>query len=207
MWSAAGTGVEAEAGRGTQGKRVADHKTEAADGPPHGRSGVEGDLAAIVEGIAAGERAALKQLYDRFGGRLYGVAHRILRNSMLAEDAIQEAFVKIWRNAGKYERARGSALGWVVTIVRRAAFDLRPRESVGEPVDIADEQPEPGMLDPGLARALDALPEQQCRALLLMYVHGLTHAELATEMGVPLGTAKSWVRRAAAALRKAVGDR
>lgn len=185
---------------------MVDHKTEAADGLPDGRSGVEGDLAAIVEGIAAGDRSALKQLYDRFGARLYGIAHRILRDSALAEDAIQEAFVKVWRNADKYERARGSALGWVATIVRRAAFDLRPRERVGEPVEIADEQPEPGMLDPGLARALDALPERHRRALLLMYVHGLTHAEVAAEMGVPLGTAKSWVRRAASSLKKTLGE-
>ena len=172
------------------------------------RPAVEADLATIVEGIAAGERAALKELYDRFGARLYGIAHRILRDNALAEDALQEAFVKIWRNAGKYDRARGSALGWVVIIVRRAAFDLRPREPVAEPDEIAAiaaEEPETGMLDPGVARALAALPETQRRALLLSYVYGLTHAELAAAMGAPLGTVKSWVRRAAAALKESLG--
>jgi len=191
---------------------VPDEKAAAADGAPTkagarpGRGGpVDADLAAIVAGIAAGERAALKQLYDRFGARLYGVAHRILRDSALAEDAIQEAFVKIWRNAGRFDPARGSALGWVVIIVRRAAFDLRPRDPVGEPVDIPVEQPETGMLDPGLARALEALPETHRQALLLMYVYGLTHAELAAAMGAPLGTVKSWVRRGAAALKECLG--
>ena len=172
------------------------------------RPGVEADLATIVESIAAGERAALKELYDRFGARLYGIAYRILRDNALAEDALQEAFVKIWRNAGKYDRARGSALGWVVIIVRRAAFDLRPREPIAEPDEIAAiavEEPEAGMLDPGLARALAALPETQRRALLLSYVYGMSHAELAAAMGAPLGTVKSWVRRAAAALKESLG--
>jgi RNA polymerase sigma-70 factor (ECF subfamily) len=171
-----------------------------------GLGGVGEDLAAIVEGIAAGDRGSLKQLYDRFGARLYGIAHRILRDPSLAEDALQEAFVKIWRNAARFDRARGSALGWVVIIVRRAAFDLRPREAIAELADLPDEQPETAMLDPGLARALDALPANQRKALLLMYVHGLTHNELAAAMDAPLGTVKSWVRRASAALKDRLGD-
>jgi RNA polymerase sigma-70 factor (ECF subfamily) len=198
-----------------EGDWVADdkpvHAEEAlpASGRRGTRPGVESDLAAIVEGIAAGKRAALKLLYDRYGARLYGIAQRILRDNSLAEDALQEAFVKIWRNAAKFDRARGSALGWVVIIVRRAAFDLRPREAVAEPAEIAaiaSEQPETDMLDPGLARALAALPEAQREALLLSYVHGLTHAELAAAMGAPLGTVKSWVRRGAAALKDRLGD-
>ncbi len=165
----------------------------------------ETELAEILARIGANERAALKQLYDRFGGRLYGIAQRILRDPALAEDALQEAFVKIWRNAGKFDPARGSAIGWVVIIVRRAAFDLRPREAPAAPVEIADEQPETEMLHPGLVRALGALPEQHRRALLLMYVYGLTHAELAAAMSAPLGSVKSWVRRGAAALKEAIG--
>ena len=168
--------------------------------------GVEAELAAIIEAIAAGDRVALKQLYDRFGARLFGIAMRILRDRALAEDALQEAFVKIWRNAARFDRKRGSALGWVATIVRRAALDLRPRAPPVAPTDIACEQPETDMLHPGLARALAALPETQRTALLLMYVHGLTHSELATAMAAPLGTVKSWVRRGAAALKDAVGE-
>lgn len=184
---------------------MGDDKPAAAHGPPPAPGG-EADLAVIVEAIAAGDRSALKQLYDRFGARLYGIASRILRDQGLAEDALQEAFVKIWRNAGKFDRARGSALAWVVTIVRRAAFDLRPRAPATELVEIACERPETDMLHPGLARALDALPEMHRKALLLMYVYGLTHAEIAATLGSPLGTVKSWVRRGAAALKQAVGD-
>ena len=168
--------------------------------------GVEADLVAIIEAVAAGDRSALKQLYDRFGGRLYGIACRILRDPALAEDALQEACLKIWRNAGKYDRARGSATGWVITIVRHAAFDLKPRAPAASPIEIVDEPPETGMLHPGLARALDSLPETHRRALLLMYVYGLTHAELAAAMAAPLGTVKSWVRRGAAALKEAVAE-
>jgi RNA polymerase sigma-70 factor (ECF subfamily) len=185
---------------------VGDDKPAVALGPSP-EPGSEADLAAIVEAIAAADRSALKQLYDRFGARLYGIASRILRDQALAEDALQEAFVKIWRNAGKFDRSRGSALAWVVTIVRRASFDLRPRALSTELVDIACERPETDMLHPGLARALDALPEMNRKALLLMYVYGLTHAEIATTLAAPLGTVKSWVRRGATALKQAVGDR
>ena len=184
---------------------MGDDKPAVAPGPPP-EPGSAADLAAIVEAMATGDRLALKQLYDRFGGRLYGIACRILRDEGLAEDALQEAFVKIWRNAGKFDRARGSALAWVVTIVRRAAFDLRPRAPPTELVDIVCERPETDMLHPGLARALDALPETHRNALLLMYVYGLTHKEIAATLGSPLGTVKSWVRRGAAALKEAVGD-
>jgi RNA polymerase sigma-70 factor (ECF subfamily) len=169
-------------------------------------TGVEAELAAIVTGIAAGERPALERLYARFGARLYGIAHRILRDEALAEDAIQEAFVKIWRNAARFDPERGSALGWVAIIVRRAAFDLCPREPVAEPADLPSEQPETEMLHPGLARALDSLPESHRRALILMYVYGLTHGELAARMDAPLGTVKSWVRRGATALRDKLAE-
>ena len=149
---------------------MADEKAAVAGGAPSETGGglqpgprapgtdAAAELAAILSGIAAGERAALRQLYDRFGARLYGIACRILRDSALAEDALQEAFVKIWRNAGKFDPAHGSALGWVVIIVRRAAFDLRPRDPVAEPVDIPAEQPETDMLYPELARALKRSP-------------------------------------------------
>ena len=180
---------------------------DSADRPRRGKEalGAEAELASILTAIAAQERPALRQLYDRFGGRLYGVAHRILGDRSLAEDALQEAFVKIWRNAGKFDPARGSAIGWVVIIVRRAAFDLRPRDVVREPIDIPFEPPQSEMLHPGLARALDALPEMHRKALVLMYVYGLTHSELSAAMGAPLGTVKSWVRRGAAALKESVG--
>ena len=187
-------------------ERKAAREPSSGSGDKSGFAGADAELEAIVQGIKTGDRAALRQLYDRFGARLYGIAHRILRDPALAEDALQEAFVKIWRNAVRFDPARGSATGWVAIIVRRAAFDLRPRDLVIEPADVAAEQPEPGMLDPGLARALDALPETHRRALLLMYVHGLTHSELASAMDAPLGTVKSWVRRGAAALKEKLGE-
>jgi RNA polymerase sigma-70 factor (ECF subfamily) len=179
---------------------------KAAAPAPRASGAAEAELAAILVAVADADRAALRRLYETFGGRFYGIAFRILRDQSLAEDAVQEAFVKIWRNAGKFDPARGSALGWAAIIVRRAAFDLRPRDSGGELFDIPDERPETDMLHPGLARALDALPEMHRKALLLMYVYGLTHAELSAALGAPLGTVKSWVRRGAAALKEQVRD-
>lgn len=168
--------------------------------------GVDDELGSILTAIAAHERTALKRLYDLFGARLFGIAYRILGDRALAEDALQEAFVKIWRNAAKYDPARGSAIGWVVIIVRRAAFDIRPIDLIREPTDLAAVQPQSEMIHPGLRRALDALPEMHRKALLLMYVYGLTHSELAAAMDAPLGTVKSWVRRGAAALRESLDD-
>ena len=155
----------------------------------------------LLEAISAGDEAALGALYDRFGRIAYGVALRILRDQALAEDAVQEAFLAIWRSAGTYRRERAKPSTWILTLVHRRAVDLVRREDRrrGEPLAEAPEAettavPEEASLRERRAAvqsALQSLPGEQRQALELAYYGGYTQSELAARLGVPLGTVKS----------------
>jgi RNA polymerase sigma-70 factor (ECF subfamily) len=155
---------------------------------------------------------ALAELYDRYGKIAYGLAYRVLRDSALAEDAVQEAFITVWRTAGTYIRERGKPSTWLLTLVHRRAVDLVRREQrrrqpapVEEPVT-----PTPGAEEEATRRdrrravqaALRQLPPDQREAIELAYYGGLTQTELAAQLSVPLGTVKS---RMFAGLRR-LGD-
>jgi RNA polymerase sigma-70 factor, ECF subfamily len=156
-------------------------------------------LALLLQKVAAGDMAAFRQLYDETGGSVLAIASRILRDNLTAEDAAQEAFVRIWRNASKFDPARGSALGWMSIIARNAALDLVPRRAPAEMLDAADtiELADVAVDPPDakLGRCLGHLPPDQARAIVTMYTYGLSHSELAERLDQPLGTVKSWVRR------------
>jgi RNA polymerase sigma factor (sigma-70 family) len=155
----------------------------------------------VLEAIAAGDEAALGELYDRFGRVAYGVALRILRDQALAEDAVQEAFLAVWRSAESYRRERAKPATWILTLVHRRAVDLVRREDRrrGEPLDEAPEAAGTAVADEADLRdrrtavqaALRQLPDDQRRALELAYYGGYTQSELAERLGVPLGTIKS----------------
>jgi RNA polymerase sigma-70 factor, ECF subfamily len=158
-----------------------------------------------------GDRA-LAELYDRYGKIAYGLAYRVLRDSALAEDAVQEAFITVWRTAGTYIRERGKPRTWLLTLVHRRAVDLVRREQRRR-TPPALEEPAPAMPpaeDEATLRdrrravqaALTQLPADQRQALELAYYGGLTQTELAQQLGVPLGTVKS---RMFAGLRR-LGD-
>jgi len=166
-----------------------------------------GDLAqvsdeALVSLVASSDEQALAELYDRFGRVAYGLALRILRDEALAQDAVQEAFLGVWRSADRYLPERAKASTWILTLVHRRAVDLVRREDRrrGEPLDDA---PEPialstveGEATLGFQRrivqeALKGLPAEQREALELAYYGGLTQSELAERLGQPLGTIKS----------------
>lgn len=169
---------------------------------PAGATGLETLLARIAEG----DRRAFRQLYDQAAGRMLASARRILGDTALAEDAVQDAFLRIWRSAAKFDPARGVALAWMGRIVRNAAFDRLPRDrdaDRADEIEIAVMPVEPA--DARVGQCLKKLPEQQGKAMVLMYVHGLTHPELAAHLGAPLGTVKSWVRRGLATLRMCMG--
>jgi RNA polymerase sigma factor (sigma-70 family) len=156
---------------------------------------------ALLEAVAGSDEAALGELYDRFGRVAYGLALRILRDATLAEDAVQEAFLQVWRGATGYRPERAKASTWVLTFVHRRAVDLVRREERrrGEPEGALPEPAGPGADEAVVARsrreivqdALSRLPADQREAIELAYFGGLTQAELAERLSQPLGTIKS----------------
>jgi len=157
---------------------------------------------ALLSLIASSDDEALAELYDRFGGVAYGLALRILRDEALAQDAVQEAFLAVWRTADRFLAERARASTWVLTIVHRRAVDLVRREDrrQGEPLETAGEPESPERVDEQatlrfqrrvVQEALLQLPPEQREALELGYYAGLTQAELAERLGQPLGTIKS----------------
>ena len=170
---------------------------------------------AVVALVARGEDSALGELYDRFGRPAYGLALRVLRDPALAEDAVQDAFVNVWRSASRFMPERAKASTWVMTLVHRRAVDLVRREQRrrAEPI----EQP-PAMTEAAdgavwlrlqrerVQEALRALPDQQREALELAYYGGFTQSELADRLGQPLGTIKSRMFSGLATLRDLLRD-
>jgi RNA polymerase sigma factor (sigma-70 family) len=175
---------------------------------------------ALVALVARGDESALGQLYDRVGRVAYGIAFRILRDDRLAEDAVQEGFLAVWRSAATFRPERAKASTWIVTLVHRRAVDLVRREERrrAEPLEAADR---PEVADPsgsaedtawlGFERdrvqaALRTLPDGQREALELAYYGGYSQTELAERLGVPLGTVKSRMFAGLARLREVLDD-
>jgi len=156
---------------------------------------------ALVSLVDRRNERALAELYDRFGRTAYSIAYRILREQGLAEDAVQEAFLAVWRTASGYMPERGKASTWILTLAHHRAVDLVRREERRrtEPLDgareaIGDSTEEIAWL--GLQRervreALARLPDPQREAIELAYYGGFTQSELADRLGEPLGTIKS----------------
>ena len=162
--------------------------------------GAYGDRA-LLAGIAQGDTQALGELYDRFGPVAFGLALRVLRDRELAEDAVQEAFLSVWRSAPRFDSRRGTARTWVLTLVHRRAVDLVQRtqrhhghanEEVTE--RLAPSAAEAADLDrerQAVQMALAALPAKQRTVLELAYYGGYTQKEIAVRLDLPVGTVKS----------------
>lgn len=162
----------------------------------------------LLAAVALGDRAAFRQLYDRTAPRLYAIALRMARRPDLAEDAMQDAYLRIWRAAQRFDASRGAALAWMTTILRNAVLDRLPAERSYD--DVADVEIAVPPAEPGEVRlnhCLARLPEATRQAVLLVYYDGLTHTEVAERLAVPLGTAKSWLRRGIEALRTCLETR
>jgi len=163
---------------------------------------------ALMRRVQDDDARAFAALYERHAARALGLAASVVRSPERAEDAVQEAFVSAWRSRGEYREERGDVRAWLLTIVRNRSLDaLRrtaARERPWEPLDLhdaADERIEPA--DDRAARrdaaralreAIAGLPPDQGVALELSYFSGLSQSEIATLLGVPLGTVKSRIR-------------
>ena len=166
---------------------------------------------ALVMAIAAGDRGALAQLYDRYAPTLLAVGHRMLGGGREAEDLVHDVFLEAWRQAGSYDPARGTVRAWLLVRLRSRALDRHRAASIA-PVPVADvcqlEERAAAGEDPALApdraavrRALEALPREQRAVLELGYFHGLSSSEIALRTGAPIGTVKTRVATALAKLR------
>lgn len=172
-------------------------------------------LAMLLAEIAVGREQAFARLYELVAGRLYAIARQIMQRDDLAEDVLQESFLRVWRAAHRYDPAKGSAYAWLVTIVRNRALSARTRGSRHEDgraeldaEHMAHDGPDPAMLTMQSEEArrvktcLANLPDNHRRSVTLVYFEGLTHRELAGRLKVQVGTAKSWVRRGLAQMSK-----
>jgi RNA polymerase sigma factor (sigma-70 family) len=171
---------------------------------------------ALVALAARSEQSALAELYDRYGRPAYGLALRVLRDDALAEDAVQDAFLALWRTAARFVPERGKASTWIFTLVHRRAVDLVRREERRR-TDTLEHAPEPSggaVEEEVLLRfqrervqaALTKLPDQQREAIELAYYGGFTQSELAERLGQPLGTIKSRMFMGLARLRELLGE-
>ncbi len=169
-------------------------------------------LAALIARVALGERAAFSDLYDRTSPKLFAIALRIVKNRAEAEDALQDAYVRIWRRASTWRPGETSPLGWLCAIARNCAIDrIRSRERPAAELDtalaIADPDPGPensAVMAGELQRielCLGELPAERAQAVRAAYLEGYSYQELAERFGVPVNTMRTWLHRSLRALR------
>ena len=172
----------------------------------------------LLDEVARGSRDAFDQLYDRYGGQVYGVVRKVLRDPARSEEVTQEIFVEIWRTATKFDRERGSASTWIFTMAHRRAIDRvrsvqssRDRdERIGHenrvrPFDQVSEEVETRLEHRQVRAALEQLTDLQREAVELAYYGGYTYREVAELLGSPLGTVKTRIRDGLIRLRDALG--
>lgn len=175
---------------------------------------------ALVALVARGDEPALAELYDRVGRVAYGLALRVVRDERLAEDAVQEGFLAVWRTAAAFRAERAKASTWILTLVHRRAVDLvrreerrraepLPDEISTSPAQAEDPTDEAAWLRYERERvqaALSQLPDTQREAIELAYYGGYSQSELADRLGVPLGTIKSRMFSGLARLRELLDE-
>lgn len=197
-----------------------DHVMPVPDGAPQGAppGGDTSPLADLLRQAARGDEAAFAEFYDATSARAYGLALRVVRNPAHAEEVTQEAYLDAWRSSTRYDAQRGSAAGWLLTIVHRKAVDrVRSveaattrdetwnRETAPVDHDQTSEAAQASLEAARVRNAVATLTDVQRQAVELTYFGGYTHTEVATLLDVPLGTAKTRIRDGLIRLRDLMG--
>lgn len=167
-----------------------------------------------IAAVARGDQRAFEAFYDATLARVVALVRRICADSGLAEEVVEDAYVQVWRDAGRYDTTRGVPLAWLLTIARSRALDALRRRDEAQPMEAPEvliEQPDESA-DPldlltvfeetsATRRALEQLPARERQLIGLAFLRGMTHAEIAAETGWPLGTIKTSIRRALGTMR------
>jgi RNA polymerase sigma-70 factor (ECF subfamily) len=170
-----------------------------------------GNDSALLAGIRSGDESAMAALYDRYSSVVYSVALRVLTDTAAAEDVLQEVFMQLWRNPGRFDASRGALAPWLAVITRNRAIDMLRKRHPETDIDDVIVSVQPDMAgDAERSRAVEkvrgvlgGMPVPQRTALEMAYFEGLTHTEIAAKTGEPLGTVKTRIRSGLIALRKA----
>jgi RNA polymerase sigma-70 factor (ECF subfamily) len=173
-------------------------------------SGPSDDL--LLESIRRKDQQAMADVFDRYGGMVYSVALRVLKDKEQAEDVMQDIFFQLWSKPAAYVPGRGSLGAWLLVVARNRAIDkLRRRKASDSPDDIVllshtdlAAEAERNVLMEKVRDVLKNLPPEQLKSLELAYFQGLSHSEIAEQTGDPLGTVKTRIRLALIGLRKAL---
>ena len=167
---------------------------------------------ALVSAIRAGDQNAMAALYDRYSPLVYSVALRVLGDTGAAEDVQQDVFMQLWRNPGAFDASRGNLGAWLAVMTRNRAIDTlrkrRPQDDLEDVIlsvvpDLAADA-DRSRIATKIRELLGAMPPAQRSALEMAYYEGLTHTEIASKTGEPLGTIKTRIRAGLIALRKAL---
>jgi RNA polymerase sigma factor (sigma-70 family) len=180
-------------------------------------TGTGQDLVPLMALIAAGDHAALSQLYRRTSSKLFGICIHTLGSQSDAEEVLQEVYVTVWRKAGLFDRDKSSPITWLAVLARNKSIDrLRLKRPSTEPIDLAAGVPDSSDTvlqvieraedDSRLSACLDELGSQEQGFIRSAFMDGTTYSELATRAKVPLGTMKSWIRRGLLRLRGCLGQ-
>lgn len=173
---------------------------------------------AILARIVERDERAVEELYARYSGPLYSLAYQVTGAERFAQDVVQEVFVAVWREAGRFDPARGAVASWLFSLARHKAIDLVRREAnirkrtadvdleFHEADDDVDREVWTRIQRDRVREAIEELTPAQREALEMAFFQGLTHVEVSERLGIPLGTAKTRIRSALLRLRDLLGD-
>lgn len=170
------------------------------------------EIAKVVDRVKAGDAEAFEQLYDAYSPAMYGISIKIVGQADIAEDVVQEAFVKIWKNIASYSKKKGSIFTWMLNICRNAAIDKYRKLSKKRAEPIHNEenivsvgkahQSNQNINTIGIQDLVKVLPAEEQLVLEYLYFKGYTQKEASEELGIPLGTVKTRSRKAIRSLKE-----